>query len=659
MIRRRLSLILALLLVVAFAGACDELLTEENGTDYLEALVGTWVTVQHVITNNANASDQVDLFAAGGRTTLVIEADGDFSVSFIDSSGTWNDSGTIEADASTLTLTTDEEVMTMSYLLVAGVLTITYTNSSYDFDDNGTDEDATELMVFQHPEDSGDLELTDLAGSFMGTHFIWSDPAGVHDSQDQIAMGGYFTLKMDAAGNVDVIQLLPGNDEEDGAMILTGTAALAAGGDSLAFTFTEAEASGTMGLQVVGTSVTLTRGDILYSFDGMTESTALLTITMVPVTELTPADVAGWWSVTSQLLRNPNNLSQTHEFNDEKVGMTFEITAGGNFSMYDIRYPESDDDTNADDVNTEPYELVGNVMILGTAPNQMAVQLTPSGSDFILRYFDGHDWDGDSERDWSVLIMTLESVTEPSLASLAGTWVASDWDLIEYEGTGATYDAIANHETFTMVVDGAGNFEMLQSAPADSFERNTGTLAIHGNVLEINGGPGEDPMYMLFSLGGGAMEFTKAEWTDPFETGTSSAFRLEARLEAYTPATSADFVGDWVSNAFVFTEIDNPTNFYDMVGEGGSFSMTIVNDGTFSFSLTFPGETTENSTGTWEIFGDMLVITDNADGWVSAMQYTVGTGYFSMLSNDDSFDFDENGTDEDALLLITMVPPSR
>jgi hypothetical protein len=356
---------------------------------------------------------------------------------------------------------------------------------------------------------------------------------------------------------------------------------------------------------------------------------------------------------------NPENLSQTYEYMDEKVGMTFEITAGGNFSMYDIRFPESDEDTTPDDIGTEPYEIVGNIMILGTAPDQMAVQLVESGSNYQIRYYDGHDWDGDQVSDWSVMIMTIAPITEPSLASLAGTWVATAWDLTDAENPASSYDAIANHETFTMEVDGAGNFEMLQSAPADSFERNTGTLAIHGNVLEITDAAGGDPMYMIFSLGGGAFEFTKGEWTDPFETGTSKAFRLEARLETYTPATSADFVGDWMADSWVFTDLANPMTTYDMIADGGSFSMTIVDDGTFSYSMTFPGETTENSTGTWEIFGDMLVITDDADGWQSAMQYTVGTGTFTMFSNDDSFDFDEDGTDEDALLLITMVPPSR
>ena len=151
MLFKRLSVAMILLLVIGFAGGCDELLQgdEENA---LDALVGTWVSTAHQVTNNANTSQHVNLYALGVRLTLEIDKDGNYIHTFTDSSGTEIDSGTLTADGSTLTVNTGTETFSLSYLLIAGILTLTDTNSVWDIDGDGTDEAVTEIIVLQYSQ---------------------------------------------------------------------------------------------------------------------------------------------------------------------------------------------------------------------------------------------------------------------------------------------------------------------------------------------------------------------------------------------------------------------------------------------------------------------------------------------------------------------------
>lgn len=659
MLSRRLSLILALLLVVVFAGACDELLPQdEEDTGNLDALVGTWVTTQHVITNNANTSQQVDLYAAGGRTTLVIEADGDFSVAFVDSSGSWSDSGTVEADDTTLTLTTNTETMTMSYLMVGEILTITYTNSSFDFNDDGTDETATEVMVFQHPEDSGDLDLSDLAGSFKATHFVWSDPSGVHGSEDLIAMGGFFTLKLDVAGNTTVVMGFPG--DEGGAQVQTGTSTLVSGGDSLFVDFPGTEGDGTSALQVVGTDITLTRSDVTYNFGGDTELPAVVTINLVPITELSLTSLAGYYSLTSFVLKNPDNAAQSFSETPD-IASTIEIGAGGSFTIIHLSRPDEDDTTGVE-TETAAMSVVGNILILDFTDEDedTVLQATVDGSTVNLRGMgESYDWDNDNVDDPAYVEITIEMITPGVVSDYAGSWTATAWTYTG-DGVGETFDMVANHAMATMVAESDGSFQMLMAGPCDSFEIQSGTTALFGDLLMVTivGEPGTQ--YMWSDVSGSTWTIRKPDHWDFSQMGyDDEGAVLEIVFSSTTPATIGDFTGTWMASQFLLTSIDNPADTYDMVGEGGSFSIDIASDGTMSFSIAFPGESVDNGTGTVEIFGDMVIITDNADGWKSAFQYTLGTGTFSLFSNDDSHDFNEDNEDECATLSITLVPPSR
>ncbi len=654
---RRLSLVLVILLVAAFAGACDELMQQDEETDYLAALVGTWVTTSHVVTNNANTSQHVDLYAQGVRLSLVVEADGDLTVIITSDDGTETDTGSIEADASTLTITTASETMTMSYLLVGGILTVTHTGSQYDFNDDGTDEAATEVLVFQHPEDSGDLDLSDLAGSFKATHFVWSDPAGIHESIDLVAHGGFFTLKMTAAGATTVVMAFPG---EGGAQVLSGTSTLTSGGDSLFTDFPGTEGDATVGLQVVGTAITLTRSDATYNFGGDTELPALVTITLEPISELSLSTLAGYYSFTSMVLTNPENPGQTYLTGSDDIALTMQIEADGSYTMVNLFRPDEDDITGVE-IETATLTVIGNILVMDFTgeDEDTVVQVTVDGSTIELKSVgESYDWDQDGDKDPAVAEITLEAITVGAVGDYAGAWVATGWTYTG-EGVGDTFDMIAQKAMATMVVESDGSFQMLMAAPCDSFEIQSGTTALFGDLLMIDMVGELETQYMWQELDGNTWTIRKPDHWNFDELGDDEGAVLEIVLAASTPATMADFTGSWVASHFLLTGLENPSDTYDMITEGGSFTIDIAGDGSMAFSITFPGESAENSTGTVEIFGDMVIITDNSDGWKSVFRYTIGTGTIHLYSNDDCYDFNNDGEDECATLDITLVPPSR
>jgi hypothetical protein len=284
--------------------------------------------------------------------------------------------------------------------------------------------------------------------------------------------------------------------------------------------------------------------------------------------------------------------------------------------------------------------------------------VTPSGSNWVIHSYDNHDFDDDGFTEWAALRMTMAPVTTHTLAEMEGAWKATDWTYVSQDNPATTLNAITErHDIVTWVFDALGNFDIVQSRVNEDVEAWGGTSEVFGNIVRSDDGSGEYH-YVVFDLDASAFEFSMSDWTDPFQTGSSSSWRVDVRMVPVTPATSADFEGDWVASQWELSDPDGVYSAYDMVADGGSFSLTINAGGTMSFSIVFPGEPTEDGTGTWEIFGDLLLIVDDADGYVSAMQYTVGTGTFTMFSNSDSWDFNEDGMDDPAFLEIVMVPPS-
>jgi hypothetical protein len=109
-----------------------------------EDLEGTWEASEIVFTNSANPSETVDLIDIGASLTVTVSASGTVSTVFDNGEGgTDSDSGTLGVDGTTLTIGGD----TFEAERSGDVLTLTDATSEFDFDEDGTDEPATLVVV--------------------------------------------------------------------------------------------------------------------------------------------------------------------------------------------------------------------------------------------------------------------------------------------------------------------------------------------------------------------------------------------------------------------------------------------------------------------------------------------------------------------------------
>jgi hypothetical protein len=114
-------------------------------------LAGTWTATKMEYTNKANNSQKVDLVQLGVGMKLTINSSGRYTATLtISGLGELTTAGTITLQGGNLILDDDEEAenQTVAFTLSGNTLTLTG-DDEFDFNDDGTDEPAAVVMVFQ------------------------------------------------------------------------------------------------------------------------------------------------------------------------------------------------------------------------------------------------------------------------------------------------------------------------------------------------------------------------------------------------------------------------------------------------------------------------------------------------------------------------------
>ena len=151
----RLNKFIPILLIISFSFILWN--CAKNSTDPKENIpanvpaevVGNWEARSYLVSNNANPLDLVDLIQEGYNLFLSIQANGNYSSTFsFPGIPNETESGTATFINSTVTINpSDDDPFTMAYQLSDSIITFIDTNSTFDFDDDGTDEAATESII--------------------------------------------------------------------------------------------------------------------------------------------------------------------------------------------------------------------------------------------------------------------------------------------------------------------------------------------------------------------------------------------------------------------------------------------------------------------------------------------------------------------------------
>ena len=82
-------------------------------------------------------------------------------------------------------------------------------------------------------------------------------------------------------------------------------------------------------------------------------------------------------------------------------------------------------------------------------------------------------------------------------------------------------------------------------------------------------------------------------------------------------------------------------------------SLTLNADGTYTWAFVFPGDPTENETGTYTVSGNLMTINDSSEGSPETLTI-VRSGDTLTLTLADVFDFTE-GVEVDATMVIVLT----
>ena len=120
-----------------------------------------------------------------------------------------------------------------------------------------------------------------------------------------------------------------------------------------------------------------------------------------------------------------------------------------------------------------------------------------------------------------------------------------------------------------------------------------------------------------------------------------------------TGVTLDELAGTWTMTSMVFTSTEDPTQSVDVQPFGAGLVLTLAADGTFEAAMTFPGEPVDEDTGTYDVTGTILTLSDSGEGTPDAFELT-RSGDTMTLTIDDEFDFVED-VNEPATLVITLT----
>jgi hypothetical protein len=114
-----------------------------------------------------------------------------------------------------------------------------------------------------------------------------------------------------------------------------------------------------------------------------------------------------------------------------------------------------------------------------------------------------------------------------------------------------------------------------------------------------------------------------------------------------TGVTIADLVGTWNATKLEFTNKANPAQKVDLVPLGAQARLVVEPSGRAITTFSFQGST-EVDTSQIVIRGDTLLV----DG--RRVLFTLSGNTLTLTFNDESFDFNQDGTPEAAILLAIL-----
>jgi hypothetical protein len=115
------------------------------------------------------------------------------------------------------------------------------------------------------------------------------------------------------------------------------------------------------------------------------------------------------------------------------------------------------------------------------------------------------------------------------------------------------------------------------------------------------------------------------------------------------------FAGTWTATRFEYVDATDATNRIELIGLGATLVLQLQGNGTFSYTVTVPGEPDETSSGTWSNTADTFTMQEAGSSFGLTFDFVRSGNTLTLTGADAEYDIDDDGVEEEAKLNITLV----
>ncbi len=137
---------------------------------------------------------------------------------------------------------------------------------------------------------------------------------------------------------------------------------------------------------------------------------------------------------------------------------------------------------------------------------------------------------------------------------------------------------------------------------------------------------------------------------------TSATLTLTLAVVACGGGSSStpDLVGTWSASKYEFVSTSSTTRV-ELISQGVSATLVLKADRSYEVIVRSPGQPDETISGAWSNSADVLTLRESGRSGEQQFQYTLSGNILTLSGANAEYDFDGDGTMEEAKLNVSAV----
>lgn len=133
------------------------------------------------------------------------------------------------------------------------------------------------------------------------------------------------------------------------------------------------------------------------------------------------------------------------------------------------------------------------------------------------------------------------------------------------------------------------------------------------------------------------------------------SFAVSCGKDSPTSPSAQTLAGTWNATRAEFVNAANSGQRVEIVAMGTTLTLTLDSPGTYTQKITDPGHAGQTTTGTWSASKDVLTLKPSNTSGNTQFDMTFDGNSLSLSGGHVTFDFNDDGLNEEALAYLTLV----